>query len=204
MRTNVWIALSLPCLLAACALEPRRIDVPVETRIIVQPAPPSEADQLLSHVAKMRKLEAREFTSERESARNLFLRDKSDFNRIKYSLMLALTPSSAPTVVNMQDDTEVINLIEPLISADGVSLSAADSEVRVLAALLYGMAHDRRKMREQLRDTQARLNLAKKDDVRDAETRALRQRVEMLEGKLNALKSIDRSVNRRAETSPNK
>lgn len=185
-------------------MEPRRIDVPVETRIIVQPAPPSEADQLLGHVAKMRKLDAREFTSERENARNLFLRDKSDFNRIKYSLTLALTPSSSPTVVNMQDDTEVINLIEPLISADGVSLSAADSEVRVLAALLYGMAHDRRKMREQLRDTQARLNLAKKDDVRDAETRALRQRVEMLEGKLNALKSIDRSVNRRAETSPNK
>ena len=91
-----------------------------------------------------------------------------------------------------------------MISADGITQSAADSEVRVLATLLYGMANDRRKMREQLRDTQARLNLAKKDDVRDAETRALRQRVEMLEGKLNALKSIDRSVNRRAETSPSK
>ena len=188
-------------LLAACALEPKRIDVPPETRIIVQTAPPSQADQLLIHVAKVRLLEAREFAAERENVRNQFQRDKSDFNRIKFALMLALVPvatssASSPTA---QDDVELLSLIEPLIAGAGAA-GTADSEVRALATLLYGVISDRRKVREQLRDTQARLSLARKDDTRDAEARALRVRVEELETKLNALKSIDRSVNRRAES----
>ena len=199
MRIRIWLALSLPCLLAACALEPKRTDTPPETRIVLQPALPSEADQLLNYMVKMRKLEAREYTTERENARNLFQQEKSDFNRIRYALML-IFPASTSAVISAPDDTEVINLMEPLISAGGASNAAADSEVRVLATLLHATASDRRKMRELLRDTQARLNLAKKDDVRDAETRALRARVDELEAKLNALKSIDRSLNRRAES----
>lgn len=200
MRTRVWIALSLPCLLAACALEPKHVVAP-ETRIIVQPAPPSESDQLLSHMVSMRKLDAREFATERENTRAVFLRDKSDFNRLKYALMLVLTPASTSAAVSAQDDAEVISLIEPLFSPASVAnTAAADTEVRVLATLLFGAANDRRKMREQLRDSLARLSLAKKDDLRDAEARALRIRIEELETKLNALKSIDRSVNRRAES----
>ena len=80
--------------------------------------------------------------------------------------------------------------------------TTTDAEIRVLATLLHGFATDRRKFREQLRDTQARLSLARKDDIRDAEARALRAKVEELETKLNALKSIDRSVNRRADSPP--
>lgn len=204
MKTKTWIALSLPGLVAACALEPRRIEAPPEPRIIVQPAPPSEADRLLHHVARVRKLEAREFIVERESARNLFQRDKSDFNRLKYALMLAHAPVSTSPAASAQDDAELIGLLDPLISGGSVSGggAAADTEVRALATLLYSVVNERRKMREQLRDTQARLNLLKKDDIRDAEARALRARVEELETKLNALKSIDRSLNRRAESPP--
>ncbi len=199
MKIKIWLALFIPSFLVACALEPKRLDVPPETRIIVQPAPPSEADQLLNYAAKMRKLEVREFTTERENARNLYQQEKNDFNRIKYALMLILPASTSP-VASAQDDAEVINLMEPLISVASIPNAAADSEVRLLATLLFSAASDRKKMREQLRDVQARLNLAKKDDIRDAETRALRARVDELEAKLNALKSIDRSLNRRAES----
>lgn len=179
-------------LLAACALEPKRIETPPETRFVVQPAPPSEADQLLGFATKMRKLDAREFGAERDNARALFQREKTDFNRLRYALALAQSPAASTTAA--QDDVELMTVVEPLVSG-----TAADSDVRTLAMLLYGVVSERRKMRDQLRDTQSRLALAKKDDARDAEARALRQRVEELEAKLNALKSIDRSVNRRAD-----
>ena len=58
---------------------------------------------------------------------------------------------------------------------------------------------ERRKLREQLRESQAKFNLAKRDEVREGEARALRAKVDELEKKLDALKSIDRSVNRRTE-----
>jgi hypothetical protein len=202
MKTKNWIALLPVALLAACALEPRRIEAPPETRIIVQPALPSDADLLLGHIAGVRKLDAREFAAERDIARNQFQRDRSDFNRIKYALILALIPaastSAAATVA--QDDVELMSLIEPLVSTAGPGTAAGDSQIRALAALLQGMVIDRRRVREQLRETQVRLALARKDDTRDAEARALRARVDELEARLNALKSIDRSVNRRAES----
>ena len=200
MNTRISLTLVLSVVFAGCALEPKKIEAP-ETRIIVQPAPPSQADQLLSHVAAVRKLETREFTIERDSARNQFQHDRSDFNRVKYALMLALVPAVAtPSPSSAQDDSELISLTEPLITAAGPTSISANRELRALATILHGIVSDRRRVREQLRDTQVRLAQARKDDTRDTEARALRARVEELEAKLNALKSIDRSVNRRAES----
>ena len=206
MRMKTWIALLLAAMLAGCALDPGRIEPPRETRNFVQPSPPSAVDQLLGYVAKMRKLETREFAAEREIARNQFQQDKSDFNRVKYALMLALTPVTTfpPPATSAQDDVELINLIEPLLAVSAPGSPSVDAEVGALATLLHGAASDRRKLREQLRETQVRLVLARKDDSREAEARALRTRVEELETKLNALKSIDRSVNRRADESVRK
>lgn len=206
MKMKTWIALLLATLLTGCALDPGRIAPPGTTRNFVQPSPPSAADQLLVHVAKVRKLEAREFAAEREIARNQFQQDKNDFNRVKYALMLALTPLTTfpPPASSAQDDVELINLIDPLLAVTAHGSPPVDAEVGALATLLHGAASDRRKLREQLRETQMRLVLARKDDSREAEARALRTRVEELETKLNALKSIDRSVNRRAEESVRK
>jgi hypothetical protein len=206
MKMKTWIAPLLVALLAGCALDPGRIEAPREARNLVQPSPPSAADQLLGQVAKVRKLEAREFAAEREIARNQFQQDRSDFNRVKYALMLALTPVTtfSPSATSAQDDVELISLIDPLLAVTVPGSPPVDTEVGALAMLLHGAASDRRKLREQLRETQLRLALAKKDDSREAEARALRARVEELETKLNALKSIDRSVNRRAEESVRK
>ena len=164
---------------------------------------------MLSHVAKLRLLTLRESASERESARKLFQREESDFNRIRYALVLALTRSvdagqsaSAATLQSTaaaQEDVELMNLIEPLLAGPAAATSPGGWEIRALATLLHSAISERRKIREQLRETQARLALARKDETRDVEARALRARIEELETKLDVMKSIDRSVNRRAE-----
>ena len=186
------------CLPMACTLEPRGATPPPEPRVIVQSAPPSEAEQLLAYAAKLRRLSPREFTVERDQLRANVLKDRSNpaqaqFNRIKYALLLTVAVSLGTSA---SDDAELIGTLEPIVGTAGFS---ADNELRVIANLIYSMAQERRKLRDQLRETNARIALAKREDNRDAEIRALRAQVEELEKNLQALKSIERSVNRRAE-----
>lgn len=187
-------ALAMAIGLTGCAFEPRHAETPPEPRIVFQPAPPSATDQLLGYAAGVRKFEAREFAGERDLVRNNFNKDRSELNRLKYAMLLALSPGATTT----GDESELIALLEPLVT--GPLAAGPETDIRVLAVLLHGAALERRKLREQLRDTAARLNFVKRDDSKEAEARALRARVEELEKKLNALKSIDRSVNRRAES----
>ena len=189
-------------LLGACAFDLKRGEPPL-TRVNVQPTPLSEADQLLAYSLQVRKFDTREFTTERERSHSMFIADKSDFNRIKLAVLLASMPLAATP--NVADDAELIALLEPLASrantgTDGNPAIAKDTEIRALAMLMYAMAQDRKKLRDQWRDAQARLNALRRDDSKEMEARALRMRVEELEHKLAALKSIDRSVNRRSET----
>ena len=205
MQLKLISVLMPMCLLGACALEPKRIEPP-QTRLIVQPAIPSESDQLLVYFAQVRKFDAREHASEREQMRNAFQLGKSEFNRVKLAILLASTPTALlTTAASANDDAELIGLLEPLVN--GPSASTADTaavakrvEISALASLVYGMAQDRRKLREQWRETQARVNALRRDETKDVEARALRAQVDELERKLAALKSIDRSVNRRSES----
>jgi hypothetical protein len=201
MKTKLVFLIALLCLLSACALDQKRVEPPV-TRLIVQSAPPSDADQLLAYLLQARKFDTREFATERELSRSLFQADKSDFNRVKLAVLLASMPLAANP--NAIDDAELIALLEPVASranavTEGNPAIAKDTEVRALAMLMYTMAQDRKKLRDQWRDAQARLNALRRDDTKEMEARALRTRVEELERKLAALKSIDRSVNRRSE-----
>ena len=206
---KIKILLLVPvALLAACALEPKRAEPP-PALVIVQPAPPSETDQLLTYMMQTRKLDVREFATEREQLRILFQTDRSEFSRVKLAMLIASTPSTsspaaANLVANSNDDAELISLLEPLVNNTGASNADASvtpqtSEIRALAMLIYGIAQDRKKLRDQWRESQARVTALRRDDTKDAEARTLRARVEELEAKLAALKSIDRSVNRRSE-----
>ena len=197
-------------LLAACALEPKRAEPP-PALLVVQPAPPSETDQILTYMMQSRKLEAREFAAEREQLKAVLQTDKSEFNRVKLALLIAsapapLTPATAAAhlLAGASDDAELIALLEPLVNstgasgADGSTISQ-NTEIRALSMLIYGIAQDRKKLRDQWRESQARVAALRRDDTKEVEARALRARVEELEAKLEALKSIDRSVNRRSE-----
>lgn len=205
-----FILLLVPVsLLGACALEPRRFEPPV-TPVMVRPAPPSEADRLLAYMVQTRKLDAREFATEREQMRNAFQTEKSEFNRVKLAILLTSVPASlmsSTATAHANEDTELVALLEPLATNTIANTTATDvstlepkSEIRALAMLIHGMAQDRKKLRDQWRETQARLNTTRRDDTKEAESRALRARVEELERNLAALKSIDRSVNSRSET----
>ncbi len=203
MSLKSILLLLLACLLSACALEPKRAEPPV-TRLIVQAAEPSAADKLLAYITQTRKLDAREFAIEREQMRVAFQTEKSEFNRVKLALLLASTSASTPG--NFSDDAEMIALLEPLgrdvnaPTTESAAASDAQAGVRALAMLMVGLAQDRKKLREQSRDAQARLTTLRRDDSKELEARALRARVSELERKLAAIKSIDSSVNRRADT----
>lgn len=210
MKLKLILLLVPVCLLGACALEPKRGEPPA-ARVIAQPPPPSETDQLLAYLMQTRKLDGREFVIEREQMRNAFQTEKTEFNRVKLALLVASAPASlvsssatANLNANASDDTELIALLDPLVNNTGAatadtSTPAKKTELRALAMLMYGIAQDRKRLRDQWREAQARVNALRRDDTKDAETRALRARVEELERKLAALKSIDRSVNRRSE-----
>jgi hypothetical protein len=193
MNTQRILLLVLPVLLAACALEPKRAESPTTTRIIVQPATPSETDQLLAYAARIRKLSVAELGNEREQARSAFQRDKTDVSRVKYALLLAAAPASSST------DDDLASALDPILTATASNTATDSTELRTLAQVLHGMVSERRRLREQLRESQARLNLSKRDEVREGEARALRAKVDELEKRLDALKSIDRSVSRRTE-----
>ena len=203
MRYKTILLLALAALVSACAVEPKRVELPV-TQVVVQPAPPSEVDQLLGYAIQMRKLDARAFATQRDQQRRVFQLAQSEFNRVKLAVLLASKPVSS-TTASASDDAELAMLLEPLarkINTSNVgALPVADAtEIHALAALIYSMANDRKKLRDLSREAQARVLSMRRDDTREIETRALRARVDELEQKLAALKSIDRSVNRRAET----
>lgn len=207
MKINGLLLLVPAFLCTACALPPKR-SAPAPAGVIAQP---SEADQLLAYLMPTRKLDARDFLIEREQVRNAFRADKSEFNRVKLALLLATMPAPAMssttvagTNANASDDAELIALLEPMLNttsglATGAPVRPTNTELRGLAMLMHSLALDRKKLREQWREAQARLNALRRDDTKDVEMRGLRAHVEELERKLAALKSIDRSVNRRSE-----
>lgn len=179
---------ALATFLSGCALEPPRTD-PEPPGAIAPVAPPSEVERLLAYAVQTRRLDPREFAAAREQARSAFQLDRSDASRARYALLLAMTPSTPQGT----EDVELIALIDPLVNG------ADDGEMRGLALLMQGIVQDRRKLREQLRDSQSRLAAARREEPKEAELRILRARIEELEKKLEALKSIDRSVNRRSD-----
>lgn len=186
---NTALASTL-CLVGACTL-PAKTAAPVTvTRLVIQPAPPSEAEQLLAFAVKFRKLEAREAATDRDSLRAIAARERSDFARVKLAIALAVA-----VPLTAAEDGELLATMEPMVGG----ATAADAELRGLATILYSAAAERRKLRDQVRELQAKAGQARREDTREAETRALRAKVEELEAKLLALKSIDRSVNRRTE-----
>ena len=202
MKLRLILLLAHICLFGACAIEPKRVEPPV-ARMIERVVAPSEVDQLLAYMMQSRKLDARELATEREQMRNIFQTEKSEFNRVK--LAMILTSSTATSAASANDDAELTALLEPMVRGANASITdaamdAQKTEVRALAMLLAGTAQERKKLRDLLRETQTRLNTLRRDDTKEMEIRALRSRVAELERNLAALKSIDRSVNRRSET----
>lgn len=220
IRSNVlhFCVASMAVLLAACAIEPNRIERPTpppETKIIVEPPPPSVSDRLLQYMAQIRRLNPADLLAERERARTDFSLDRSEFNRLKLALTLVLPtlPTSTtnpaggqvltmPALTTAAEDNELIALTEPITAASNAANGfATEPEMRALAMLLQSLAQDRKRGREQTRDIQTKAIAKGREEGTAAsqqEARILRLRVEELEKQLTALKSIERSVNTRS------
>ena len=124
----------------AQASEPRRL--------------PSDAENLLSYFAQIKKLSAPELAREHDFARQAYGGARSDYNRMRLAMVVSL-PNTA-----FYDEPRALDLLEPLARNPGAQLSG-------LAFLLVSQIQERRRL--------------------DANTHALQQ-------KLDALKSLERSL----------
>jgi hypothetical protein len=216
IRTSRLSAATLVTLLAACAIEPNRIErpaPPIEPKVLIEPAAPSAADRLLQYMTQIRKLSYPDLLAERERVRTDFALDRSEFNRVKLALTLALPslPNTAtnavggliltvPSLTTAAEDNELIALTEPITAAGtAANGTATEPEMRALAMLIQSLAQDRKRVRDQTREIQTKALAKGREEAvtKEQEARILRLRVEELEKQLTALKSIERSVNTR-------
>ncbi len=191
-----WLAglllLTITASLAGCALVPARVDAP-EAK--TASSLPSDAEQLLTYILQARMLSPAAFTLEKDRVRAEFAVEKSSHRRVKLAILMALSPPAlAPAA--LAEEAELQALLEPLAFGSSASPEPA---LRAIATLLQSVTQDRKRLREQLRDAVARGQATRREEASaQAEARILRIQVEDLEKKLNALKSIERSVTTRS------
>ncbi|HZM46458.1 MAG TPA: hypothetical protein VFC14_16595 [Burkholderiales bacterium] len=119
-----------------------------------QPRQASEAENLISYFAQLRKLPGSELAREHDAARQAYGRARSDYNGVRLAMVMALpnTPFA--------DEPRALDLLEPIARNTEGRLSS-------LAVMLVSQIQERRRL--------------------DANAQALQQ-------KLDALKSLERSL----------
>lgn len=118
-------------------------------------------------------------------------RDKSELTRLKLALLLASSANS--------DDGELMALLEPLVQDP----ASAKPEIRALATLMHGAAYERKRTKDSLAAINTRLREAQKNQESGlARLEQQRRQIEDLEKKLNALKTIEKSLIQRADKPP--
>jgi len=118
------------------------------------PQPASDAESLLLYFQHLRKLSAPELGREHESARQGYNRARSDFNRLRFAMVLSLPNAT------FNDDGRALDLLEPV---------ARNSSARLQGLALVLSTH----LQEQKR---------------------LSASVQGLQQKLEALRSLERSM----------
>jgi len=134
MTTRATAAVLAACtLLGACAAAPEAPPAVPES-----PAPPvearrtpSEAENLLSYFAQIRRLNAPELAREHDLARQAYGGARSDYNRVR----LAMVVSMPNTPFN--DESRALDLLDPLTKSSASQLSG-------LALLLVSQIQERR------------------------------------------------------------
>lgn len=181
-------------LLTGCALQP---PAPVAatgpaTPVSAAIAPAHSAiEQLMAYLLQARTLGAHALSEEISRMREAWGRDKSEVTRLKLALLLA---SNANT-----DDGELMTLLEPLVQ----DAASAKPEIRALATLVHGAAYERKRTKDSLAAAQARLREAQKSQESSlARVDQQRRQIEDLEKRLNALKTIEKSLIQRTDKPP--
>ncbi len=118
------------------------------------PRPASDTESLLLYFSHLKKLSGTELGREHDAARQAYSRTRSDFNRVRFAMVLSL-PNTA-----FNDEGRALELLDPVIKSH-------NGQLHGLAFLLASAIQERRRL--------------------DANAQGLQQ-------KLDALKSLDRSL----------
>lgn len=203
----VAMSLVLTVMLSAgCAIQPApALPLPAETRIIIEPAPKLISEQLLNYLLEARALSTSDLMAEKERVRADFSRSKTEFNRMKLAILIAIPSAAAQSsAASSAEDAELNTLLDPVTYGLAASGNAAAPDLRALATLMQGLVQDRKKLRDQLRESLSRTQITRRDEASSlSEARILRAKVDELEKKLDALKSIERSVSVKSDARNN-
>lgn len=142
LAAGAWLA-------AGCAAPPATVKpVPVVAR------PVSESESLLGYYHSLRGLPATDLGKEHEVARQAYARARTDYNRVRYAMVLTVPNST------FHDDARALEMLEPVAKNP-------NGPLQPLASLLASHLQERRRL--------------------DANAQALQQ-------KLDALRSLERSI----------
>jgi hypothetical protein len=139
----------------------------------VSESPPavSEVDNLLRYFQQLKKLSGTELGKEHDNVRQAYLKERSEFNRVRLAMILSLPNTS------FGDDSRALELLDPTVRNQQASLYG-------LAFLLSAHLQERRKL--------------------DGSIQNLQQNLQGLQQKLDALKSLERSLIEREQGGPKK
>jgi len=112
------------------------------------PQPASDAESLLLYFQHLRKLPSAELGRELETVRYAYARARTDFNRVRFAMLLSL-PNAAFT-----DEGRALELLEPVAKNPGARLQA-------LAQLLSSNLQEQKKLNAGLHGLQQKLDALK-------------------------------------------
>jgi len=140
--------------------------------------PVSDSESLLMYFEYVRKLSAAELAKEHETARQLYARTLSDFNRVRYAMLLSV-PGSA-----FSDDARALEAIEPL-------LRNLDAALHYLAFVVNAHIWEQRRgqMLQQKLDQEQR-----REQMLHQKLDQEQRRGQDLQQKLEALKSLEKGL----------
>jgi hypothetical protein len=157
---------ALAALLAGCGAL-RGVE-PGEAPPVEEARPPAgDTERLLQYFGRLRRLPGAELAREHDAARADYGRARSDFNRVRYAMLLAL-PGAA-----FADEARALEVLEP------VAKNAA-APLHGLAYLLAAFVQEQRRLA--------------------GSVQSLRDSVQGLQQKLDALRSLERSLIERGES----
>jgi hypothetical protein len=154
MRAGRLACLAAAAVLAAgCAEQP-----PADKTAPGIARPVSDTDTLMGYYQGLKSLSAPDLAREHETARQALARARTDYNRVRYAMVLAL-PNAAFT-----DETRALETLEPVVKNTGGSLQP-------LAALLSSQLQERKRL-----DANAQALQQKLDALRSLERRMIERK----------------------------
>jgi hypothetical protein len=185
---TVFAALASACSFIPQASAPSRPAVPAVVRA------PTTSEKLVAYLATIRAMDEAALAAEAARSRTGMELQPGDFARVELAMVLIASPQS--------DEAEILAVLSPALR----DTPPVDTDLRAMAGFLHAIATERRKLREGLVATNAKL----KEDRREAQSQKLRadaqqERADRLQQKLEALTNLEKSLaNRKNATNPNR